>query len=280
MQEASGVITVVPMTDREPTEREPTIEDYEKFRELTVAQRHAYYLQQRGLETPNLIKAFSEVERGDFIPFEQYEGIFLETGIGIGHDQVNSWPTIVVKMLEKLQPSQGEKILDVGSGSGWTTALLAHCVGETGQVVGVERIEELADFGRSNIGKYRHTTNTEIHHTPTSIGWAAEAPYDKILVSAQINKVPDELVNQLAEGGEMLIPIVHTDEEIVELIREYIETHKGEGVELSQKDVEAVLEDNKKVKRSKSALYKKVDGELVEIDVMPEMTFVPLVIED
>lgn len=267
----------IPMTDKEPIEREPTIEDYEKFRQLTVAQRHAYYLRLRGLETPRLIDAFSEVERGDFIPIESYEGIFLETGIGIGHEQVNSWPTIVVKMLEKLQPSEGERILDVGSGSGWTTALMSHCVGESGKVVGVERIEELANFGRQNVGKYRHTTNAEINHTPKGIGWPQGAPYDKILVSAQIGSVPKALCNQLAEGGKLLIPIIHTEEEILELLREYVNAH--EGVEFNQKDIVDIIEDNKKVPRSKSVLYKKVEGELIEIDAMPEMAFVPLIVE-
>lgn len=266
------------MSEKKPVDLEATIEEHEEFRKLSVAQRHAHYLQLRGtLETPNIVDAFSEIERGDFIPVTQYEGIFLEKPLGIGHDQTNSAPSIVSQMLEKIQPQPGEKILDVGSGSGWTTALLSHCVGDNGQVVGVERFEELVELGRENVAKYRHTTNVDIHHTPNEIGWCAEAPYDKILVSAQIHTIPPELVEQLADNGEILIPIVYTDGELIEIMKEYERTHKD--VEFSQEEFDALLADNKKYPRSKAVLYRKIDGELVEIDVIPELTFVPLVVE-
>ncbi len=267
------------MTDKEP--REPTIEDYENFRNLTVAERHVHYLRHRGLETPKLIDAFSEVERGDFIPFEQYEGIFLETGIGIGHGQTNSWPTIVVKMLEKLQPELGEKILDVGSGSGWTTALLSHVVGETGKVIGVERIEDLVNYGRENIAKYRHTANAEIHHTQNSVGCPDDAPYDKILVSAEAYSVPQELIEQLTEGGVILIPIKLTQEDVRQYISYLItETEEKSGEELPEEKKQKALELMLENPGSKAILYKKIDGKLVEIDVIPDLTFVPLVTED
>lgn len=269
------------MTDKEPIEREPTIEDYEQFRSLTVAQRHAYYLQHRGLETPSLIGAFSEVERGDFISFEQYEGIFLEKGIGIGHDQVNSWPTIVVKMLEKLQPEPGDSILDVGSGSGWTTALMSHVVGKDGKIVGVERIQELAALGNKNIRKYRHTTNAEIHHTPTGIGLPDGAPYDKILVSAEIASVPEELAAQLAEGGVILIPIKNTQEYAREYIAKIIrEAEEESGKKLSEEVKKEALESMLKDPGSNAILFKKVDGKLEQVDVIDGLTFVPLIIED
>ncbi|MDO8335312.1 MAG: hypothetical protein Q7T74_00825 [Candidatus Saccharibacteria bacterium] len=270
------------MTDKEPVDNEPTIEDYEKFRKLTVAQRHAFYLQLRNaLETPRIFDAFSVVERGDFIPIEHYEGIFFEKPVGIGYEQTNSDPSLVSRMLEKLQPQRGENILDVGSGSGWTTALISHCVGETGKVVGVERIQELVVFGRNNIGKYRHTTNAEVHHTPNGIGWPEGAPYDKILVSAQIDKVPVGLVEQLDEGGLLLVPVVNTEQEGRNYAQAQFEQYKKRnGKELPEEDKQKFLDDILQKPGSNIILYKKVDGELQQVDVIPDMIFVPLILGD
>lgn len=267
------------MTEKEPTER--TIEQHEALRAMPVGERHAFYLRHKGLETQNLIDAFSVVERGDFIPVTSYESIFREIGIDIGHGQVNSWPTIVVRMLEKLQPKEGEKILDVGSGSGWTTALLSHCVGENGKVVGVERIAELVEYGETNLRKYRHTGNAEIYHTPSGvIGWVEDGPYDKILVSAQAESVSEELVEQLAEGGEILIPIAETEEETRAYVKkEFEEYARKHGKQAPDKEMQNFLGYMLKHPGSTAILYRKVNGKLEQIDVLPNLTFVPLILD-
>ena len=97
-------------------------------------------------------------------------------------------------------------ILDIGSGSGWTTALLAHIVGKGGKVIGIERILELVELGQINIEKYDFK-NAEIIQTEKEIGLPQEAPFDKILVSASAMDLPKELTKQLKIGGIMVIPI-------------------------------------------------------------------------
>src|SRR3990167_8942650 len=95
------------------------------------------------LKNPALIEAFREVDRADFVPKEFKEEAYVNAPLPIGDDQTISQPLTVAFMLEHLLPQPGEKILDVGTGSGWQLALLAHVVGERGKVIGIERIEKL-----------------------------------------------------------------------------------------------------------------------------------------
>jgi len=103
----------------------------------------------------------------------------------------------------------GDKILDVGSGSGWTAVLLAHIVGEKGKVIGMERIKELCDFGINNVSKYHliEGGRVKIICADGTKGYVNEAPYDRILVSAAAREVPKELKKQLKVGGRLVIPV-------------------------------------------------------------------------
>ena len=115
-------------------------------------------------------------------------------------------------MFELLDPQPGHNILDVGSGSGWTTSLFSYIVGSKGKVTAIERIEKLCEFGRKNTEKYGYVREdiAEFHCADGSQGWPANAPYDRILVSAMANDIPKELKDQLKVGGKMVIP-VHND---------------------------------------------------------------------
>lgn len=102
-------------------------------------------------------------------------------------------------------------MLDVGAGSGWTTALLAHLVGPTGLVVGVELEPELVAFGAANLSAAGTGPWASVRQAvPEVLGWPEEAPYDRVLVSAEPRTLPQELVDQLAEGGRMVIPVAGT----------------------------------------------------------------------
>lgn len=114
------------------------------------------------LKSPNIIKAFKVVDRQDFVSKDYVARCYEDIALPIGYGQTISQPTTVAIMLEALKPDAGQKILDIGSGSGWTTALLSCIVGNTGYVFGVERIAKLADFGKSNIKKYVDLKNTII----------------------------------------------------------------------------------------------------------------------
>ena len=99
--------------------------------------------------------------------------------------------------------------MDIGSGSGWSTALLAYIVGEKGKVIALERIKELCDFGRKNIRKMKkiNKETVEIYNMDGSRGYAARAPYDRILVSASGDEIYQELKDQLKIGGKLVMPV-------------------------------------------------------------------------
>ena len=110
-------------------------------------------------------------------------------------------------MLELLDVQPGHHVLDVGSGSGWTTALLGYLVGPTGEVVGVELVPELVDVGRRNLGEFdMGWTSIELAE-PGCYGVPERGPYDRILVSAGAPELPRALVEQLRPGGLMVIPV-------------------------------------------------------------------------
>lgn len=158
------------------------------------------------LKTPRIIDAFKKIDRADFVPDEYKDEAYGDYPLPIGYGQTISQPSTVAFMLELLQPEEGNKILDVGSGSGWTTALLAQIVGSSGRVWGLELVPELVEFGRKNLGKYNFSW-AEIHQAGAELGLPQEAPFDRILVSAAGEEMPPELISQLKAGGRLVIPI-------------------------------------------------------------------------
>jgi len=164
------------------------------------------YLENIVLRTDSIIDAFRAVDRRDFVLKECEREAYGDYPLPIGLGQTISQPTTVAFMLELLQPQEGDKILDVGSGSGWTTALLARIAGEKGKVLGLEKVPELVVLGKDNLAKYDFP-NVEIRQAEQELGLKKEAPFDKILVSAAARTIPEELVKQLKTGGVMVIPI-------------------------------------------------------------------------
>lgn len=158
---------------------------------------------------PRLEQAFQAVPRRNFLPDDLADAEVADMPLPIGFGQTNSQPTTVAMMLSWLQVEPGNKILDVGSGSGWTTALLAHLTGKEGQVVAVEIVPELVEFGRQNCEQFGFR-NIEFHQATTQLGWPLDAPYDRILVSAAAKRLPDELIEQLAPEGCLVIPVRHS----------------------------------------------------------------------
>lgn len=159
------------------------------------------------LETPEIISAFYEIDRADFVPERLKPKTYLNAPLPIGYGQTISQPLTVAFMLELLEPKKGDNILDVGSGSGWQSSLLAQIVGKKGKVVAIERIPELSEFGKSNSEKYNFR-NLEFIIGDGSMGYKKEAPYNRIIVAAAaFDKVPRELMNQLKIGGRLVIPV-------------------------------------------------------------------------
>ena len=144
------------------------------------------------LKTQNIIEAFRKIKRVDFLPQDMKNLAELNEALPIGFGQTISQPLVVAFMLELLEPKKGEKILDIGSGSGWTTALLAEIVGKQGKVIAIDIIPELVEFGKQNVAKYNFIKEGRVEFicVDGSKGYQKEAPYDKILASATASKLP------------------------------------------------------------------------------------------
>lgn len=161
------------------------------------------------LKTPSIIEAFQEVKRIDFLPDDIKNLAELNQALPIGEGQTISQPLVVAFMLELLAPKVGEKILDIGSGSGWTTALLAHIVGEEGKIIAIELVPELKEFGEKNVAKYNFVKKgiVEFLCADGSEGYEKEAPFDKILASASAKDLPKAWKEQLRVGAKLVAPI-------------------------------------------------------------------------
>jgi protein-L-isoaspartate(D-aspartate) O-methyltransferase len=158
-------------------------------------------------------KAFAEVDRADFVLSGYRNSADLDIPLPISEGQTISQPTTVQMMLKWLDVRPGDKVLDVGSGSGWTTALLAKIVGTKGEVYAVERIPELKRFGEKNCQK-AGIKNIKFFLAGNRLGLPKFAPFDRILVSAAAKKLPNSLINQLKIGGKLVIPIENSVFEI------------------------------------------------------------------
>lgn len=159
------------------------------------------------LRTPEIITAFRAVDRLDFVPKRYQEDAYKDHVLPIGYGQTISQPSTVAFMFELLQPKAGQRILDIGSGSGWTTALLALIVGSSGRVTGVELVNELVEFGNGNLAKYNFDWAEIRSATPNVLGFPGGGLCHRILVSASADEYPNVLENQLAVGGRMVMPV-------------------------------------------------------------------------
>jgi protein-L-isoaspartate(D-aspartate) O-methyltransferase len=160
-------------------------------------------------ETPEdaLARAFAAAARESFLPPAERRFAELDRPLPIGHGQTNSQPTTVRHLLGHLDVRPGHRVLDVGCGSGWTTALLAQLVGPDGEVVGVEIVPELVEFGRANLQRTGVPAARIEQADAAVLGFPAGAPFDRILVSAEAQEVPGDLVEQLGTDGLMVAPV-------------------------------------------------------------------------
>ncbi len=161
------------------------------------------------LKNPLILKAFKEVDRKDFIPQELELEAYKNEPVPIGRGQTISQPLTVAFMLGLLDPKPGEKILDIGAGSGWQSALLGNIVGETGKIIAVERILPIKALAEENISKYSFTSRGTVKVIWKNAvgGVPEEAPFDKIIAAASAEAVPEAWKDQLKIGGRLVAPV-------------------------------------------------------------------------
>jgi protein-L-isoaspartate(D-aspartate) O-methyltransferase len=153
--------------------------------------------------------ALRDVDRRGFLPRSRQGSAADDRPLEIGHGQTCSQPSTVSAMLRLLDVPRGAHVLDVGAGSGWTTALLAHLVGPQGEVIGVERHEDIAAWGAGNVARAGMPWARLVLATPGVLGVPRKGGWDRVLVSAAADRLPQELVDQVAPGGRMVIPVRH-----------------------------------------------------------------------
>ncbi len=158
------------------------------------------------LKSSKIINAFNNIDRQDFVINKYKESAYLDIPLPIGFQQTISQPYTVAFMLELLKPKTGEQILDIGSGSAYTSALLAHIVSKNGQVDALEIIEDLIIQAKNNLKKYQDL-NIKFELSTKNKLSKLRKKYDKILVSASTTKVPTNLISILNNNGKLVIPI-------------------------------------------------------------------------
>lgn len=166
-------------------------------------------IKEGALATPRIIDAFRAIDRADFVPEEKRLAAYENYPLSIGYGQTISQPQTVAFMLEHLAPEEGNTVLDVGSGSGWQTALLAQIVGPNGKVVALEIIPELKEMGEHNAEKYGFVNEgrVEFHATNAKDGFPAGSPFDRIIAAASSKEISEVWKVQLKIGGRIVAPI-------------------------------------------------------------------------
>lgn len=151
-----------------------------------------------------IFDAFAEVKRENFIPKDLKKLAYEDTALPIGERQTISQPYTIAMMLNLLELKEGQKVLEVGSGCGYALALLSEIVGQNGKVFGLEIIKELYDASKKNLEKYE---NIGIYNKNGFYGLKEETPFDRILISAGYQEIPNPLIKQLKEKGIIVAPI-------------------------------------------------------------------------
>ena len=163
------------------------------------------YLASQGyIRSDRVRNAFLSVDRADFVPQEYRSKAYFDTPLPIGHGQTISAPSIVAEMVEALELEDGQKVLEVGTGSGYNACIMAAMGAE---VYTVERIPHLREMARKNMERCKFRDRVHLLLGDGSLGYPPEAPYQRIMVTCGAPDVPKPLLEQLADGGIMVIPV-------------------------------------------------------------------------
>lgn len=184
--------------------------DHERKRRLMVEEQ----LKGRGIENEHVLNAFLEVERHLFVPEDLENNAYDDRPLSIGSNQTISQPYMVALMTEVLGIDKDDKVLEIGTGSGYQTAILSKVSKE---VCSIERIGALAEKAESLLAKLGFS-NIKYKVGDGTLGWPEESPFDKIIVTAATPRIPDPLINQLKDRGRIVLPLGGSFGQILTLI--------------------------------------------------------------
>ncbi len=162
------------------------------------------------LKTPKIIKAFRKFKRKYFVPKSMAIYANNNQPLPIGSGQTISQPLTVAFMIELLQPEKNNKVLEIGGGSGWQTAILSDIVGKNGKIFAFEIIQSLAEFGKKNLAGF-NLKNIVFKNKDASKGYPKEAPFDRIISGAAFIEIPEEIKKQLNKNGILVTPTQEDD---------------------------------------------------------------------
>jgi len=184
--------------------------DYCELRKRMVKEQ----LAGRGISSPELLAAFSKTERHKFVPEPLRNNAYADYPLAIGEGQTISQPYMVALMTEYLDLSGKEKVLEIGTGSGYQAAILSALAKD---VYTIERFSSLADKARAILNELNYH-NIRIKVGDGSEGWPEEAPFDRIIITAATPNIPGPLMDQLKEGGKLILPLEETLGQILTLV--------------------------------------------------------------
>ncbi|MDD4940159.1 MAG: protein-L-isoaspartate(D-aspartate) O-methyltransferase [Candidatus Omnitrophica bacterium] len=184
--------------------------DYKALRKRMVEQQ----LIPRGIKNQRVLNAFLKIERHKFIPEGLRESAYADFPVPIGEGQTISQPYIVALMTETLDLTGVEKVLEIGTGSGYQTAILAEL---TKEVYTIERLDDLSGKAKLVLDELGYT-RVKMKAGDGTLGWKEFAPFDRIIVAAAASKAPEPLIEQLADNGKFIMPIGGTFSQVLTLI--------------------------------------------------------------
>jgi len=184
-------------------------EDLRRAREEMVENQ----IRARGVIDERVLEALRKVPRHEFIQENHHSEAYDDHPLPIGSGQTISQPYIVALMTEQLALKGGEKVLEIGTGSGYQAAILAELARE---VHSVERVPDLAEKARENLNRVG-VKNVSVHVGDGTLGWLEDAPYDAIIITAGTPTMPEGLADQLAEGGRLVAPVGSRWRQMLEL---------------------------------------------------------------
>jgi len=175
---------------------------FEEQKELLIK----HLIEVGALKTPKIIEAFKKIPRHFFVRKDYLKYAYEDIPLPTFNGQTISQPYTIAIMTESLNPKSGEKILEIGSGSGYQAALLGFCVGKKGKVITIELEKELVEFSKKNIKKVK-LKNVKIIHGDGKKGYPKEAPYDKCMITAACDEVPKAVIDQVKINGRIVAPV-------------------------------------------------------------------------